>query len=648
MDKGRRNSRRIVFGCAAWTLVVGLVLADPPIAGPPIADPPIADPPDPAAVASEVDRLVQRSLKAEKPSETASLPANLPRSLPASVADATFLRRVYLKVAGKLPSPDELTYFALDPDPRKRARVVDRLLRTGTASGETSTAREREAGDDWARNWARYWRDAFFARVQDRRALAQSPVFEEWLTEQFREDVGWDEIAREMVVATGDSSENGATGLIVAQQADPNNVAAETARLFMGIQIQCAQCHDHPYDDWRREQFHEMAAFFPRVRLERKKKGDKRYSLVVASFDARGSRRPGGAGFLDDPKPFFNRFDANGDGKLARSEMPRRIRPQLSRLLKIADKDKDNALTLEEIAAAPINRKRLRSEHFMPDLENPEAIGTQMSPRLFTSGQGPGEGIPDLERREALARYLTAAENAWFARAFVNRVWSEMVGTGFVMPIDDLGPDRDVAFPEVFDLLAGAFQKSGYSLRWLLGTIARTRAFGAEIELARTTERSPVACSMTRLRGDQLFDSLARVLGMPVDRSPRRGRMDSQGYRGRGGMRTLIARLFGHDPSTPQEDVAGTIPQALFLMNSRLIENAIRARGGSALGEMLDAGDGTESIIAELYLGVLSRPPTDKETAICHEYVEEAPDRSEALEDIYWSLLNSTEFLHHR
>ena len=83
-------------------------------------------------------------------------------------------------------------------------------------------------------------------------------------------------------------------------------------------------------------------------------------------------------------------------------------------------------------------------------------------------------------------------------------------------------------------------------------------------------------------------------------------------------------------------------------MNSRLIEAAIRARGGSALGEMVAAGDDNGSIVYELYLRVLCRPPTERETAICLDYVKKAPDRGEALEDVYWSLLNSAEFLHHR
>jgi len=174
------------------------------------------------------------------------------QTLAPPVDDAAYLRRVSLDIIGEPPTPQEIVAFILDPAPDKRARLVERLL----------------GHPLYGQNWARYWRDVILARRSNDRALdlsGNSAVV--YLTEQFNAGRGWDAIVRSILTATGKARTDGSTVLAIAHEGKPEETAAEAARVFLGIQLQCAQCHDHPYDSWMREQFHQLAAYFPRVVL---------------------------------------------------------------------------------------------------------------------------------------------------------------------------------------------------------------------------------------------------------------------------------------------------------------------------------------------------------------------------------------------
>src|SRR5690606_10199024 len=119
--------------------------------------------------------------------------------------------------------------------------------------------------EDYAENWARYWRDVIFPDAGEMQARLMVGTFEQWMTDQLNRNRPWDRIAADLLTATGNVQENGATALLVAHSAEPMEVAAEASRILLGIQIQCANCHDHPTDAWKRQQFHQLAAYFPRA-----------------------------------------------------------------------------------------------------------------------------------------------------------------------------------------------------------------------------------------------------------------------------------------------------------------------------------------------------------------------------------------------
>ena len=204
-----------------------------------VVESPAADKPDSVATARKIDQLIETEL-----SKGGVTPAPL-------VNDDTFLRRSSLDLVGSIPTANQVTDFALDPDPAKRQKLIDKLL----------------ASDDYADIWASYWREVIFSRATEVRSRSIHDLFETWMKDQLHQNVGWDKIATELVTATGSTSVDGETALIFAHTGEPEELAAETARIFLGIQIQCANCHNHPYEKWTRQDFHQFAAFFPRIQV---------------------------------------------------------------------------------------------------------------------------------------------------------------------------------------------------------------------------------------------------------------------------------------------------------------------------------------------------------------------------------------------
>jgi hypothetical protein len=507
---------------------------------------------------SEIDALVLKELK-----ESGVKPAPL-------TTDEQFLRRITLDLTGELPVPADVTEFVADKDSHKRAKLIDKLL----------------AGDEYARHWARYWRDVISSRATNQQARALTRSFENWMTDRIKENKGWGEITRAMLTASGkieftDDGSHGELYFLLSKNgmAGPEERAAETSRVFMGIQIQCAQCHDHPSDVWKRQQFHELTAYFARGR-------------------ERQVREP------------------SQDGKPGRP------------------------LGLE-LVAAPFG------EHRMPSKTDPNPrLGTVMSPR-FLDGKAPRSANTDLERRRALADAVVSKENYWFAGAYVNRMWGEMMGQSFYMPVDDMGPKKEAVFPAVLARLAASFRATDYDTKALIRTVVNSETYQRQIRPGDSTSEHLhfAAAYPTRLRADALWESLTGVLGQ-FGGPPGGARPGPGGgmFAGRFGLEGTFKDEFSFDPSTMPDEVEGSVPQALLLMNNPQINQKIQARGTNLLGRILTAYPDNEEALRMVYLRALARKPTDREMERCRTYVKKADSRAEAFEDILWALINSTEF----
>jgi Protein of unknown function (DUF1549)/Protein of unknown function (DUF1553) len=496
----------------------------------------------------EIDQLVARELEVGKVE-------------PAPITiDEQFLRRVTLDLTGELPMPADVAEFVSDPDPRKRSRLIDKLLES----------------DEYARHWTHYWREVMSARLTDRRSLVLVRAFDLWFFDQLKRNEGWDKIVQAMITAEGsarfdDDGKSGPAFFLAAHRGNDaaNERAAETSRVFLGIQIQCAQCHDHPSDQWKRVQFHELAAYFARL-----------------------NQRP-----------------LREDGKLV-------------------------GLRLISMA---------KGEHEMPSKEDPKKA-FQTDPR-FLDGRGPGPNASDQDRRRALANAIVEKSNYWFAAAYVNRIWGELMGQSFYQPVDDMGPKKEVVFPQVLTRLTGAFRANNYDIKQLFRDIMKSETYQRQIRLSGSSDQHLhfAAAYPTRLPSDSLWQSLVNVLGtLGVDARPKLGA--KRPYQ-QGGFEFLFKEEFGFDPSLKAGEVEGSITQALLMMNNPVLHQRIQAAGTNLLARILKSYPQNDEALRILYLRTLARTPTDREVEKCRTYIAETGRRIEAFEDILWSLLNSTEFL---
>jgi hypothetical protein len=498
----------------------------------------------------EIDRLIARELSK----------CNLPQA--PRTTDAQFIRRAMLDLTGKLPLPADVTEFVEDRDPNKRSKLIDKLL-------------DSEA---YPEHWARYWRRVIGSRVSDFRGNLMAPAFEAWMRQQLKENKSWAEISRTLLTAEGDFrndklTEHGELFFLAPHFGADATVerAAEASRVFLGIQIQCAQCHDHPSDVWKQKQFHEFTAFFARAKsrpiIENKKQAGTRFSSV----------------------PF--------------------------------------------------------GEHRLPNKDNPKK-GTVVQPR-FLDGKAPGWNATDSQRRRFLTDAIVSKDNPWFAAAFVNRMWGEFMGQAFYQPVDDMGPRKDAVFPSVIARLSGAFRGSDYDVKALLRAILKSDTYQRQIRPGEALDEHLMFAGSypSRLSGDALWNSLTGVLGNmqpPGKGGPFLKKGPFGGFAK--GIEGQFKQEFNFDPSTPSDEVEGTIPQALLLMNSPQINQKIRAVGTNLLARVLSAYPENDAAVRILYLRTLARRPTERELDRCREYLARVGDRAEAFEDLLWVLLNSTEF----
>ncbi|MBL8798042.1 MAG: DUF1553 domain-containing protein [Planctomycetia bacterium] len=475
-----------------------------------------------------------------------------------AVSDEHFLRRATLDLTGKLPSADEVEKFIADAAPDKRAALIDRLL----------------ASEQYAVNWGRYWRDTVTYHTPASGNYLRWQLFDQWWADQFRKNRPWNEVVGALVTAVGINDEQAPVNYLTSMFGNPVELAAVTSRVFLGVQIQCAECHDAKLEPFKREQFHELAAFFGRAR-------------IIQHKDVEGRGTP-------------YAIEGRADG-----------------------------------------------QYFMTDKKKPDRL-LAVQPRFLT-----GESVPleadDGERRAALARFLTSPKNPWFAKAYVNRMWNSLLGWGFYPTVADLGSDVVPQHQEVLELLTERWIESGYDTRWLFRTITTTRAYQSQQTATPSEDRATaVACVCPqRLRPEQVFEALQKALGFDEhDKTiPAPATTSAPAVQRHTGVRHMVYQAFKFNPSTPFDEVLGTIPQALVMMNSALVHTYTSAQGQTVLARMLAEGKSDDEIVAALYGKVLARQPTAEERQTCERYLKKVGDRQEALEDVLWTLINSTEFL---
>jgi hypothetical protein len=523
------------------------------------------------ALSEVIDREIAWAL------EEAGLPASPPSG------DAEFLRRAFLDLTGKVPTRQKCVSFLDDADPLKRARLIDELL----------------ASSNHGLYLARLWADLLVKRDFDtNRGLNPGP-FVTWLAERFNDGTGWDQIVRDLITATGPEASTPATFFVLAnqdnRQPSPAKLVGAVGNLFMGIQIQCAECHQHPHTArWGQNDFWGMAAFFAHTRANR--------------GQPQKGKKANGPAVITEAEP------AGGQAKAP------------------ANKKKKAAKRGPAILAG----LKIR----VPDPNDPRKTVRIATGKFFESNQPAPAGRPPY--RPHLASWLTATENRYFATAAVNRVWAHFFARGLVNPIEDINDQNKPTHPALLRKLAESFTASGYDLKYLM------RAFCNSSAYQRTSRPLPgnkgdeglySHMPVKVLTARQLIDSLAVVTGQQVPR-PRPGPAGRKGQ-GRVGGDPLVRSFDTREYDDDATEFSYGIPQLLRLMNTGLTNAS-----GQLARRLASRRQGDHArAIEEIYLTALSRRPSPREAERMLAYVRKQANPGSGCADVMWALLNCAEFI---
>ncbi|MCC7421049.1 MAG: DUF1549 domain-containing protein [Planctomycetaceae bacterium] len=543
-----------------------------------------------ASLHAEIDRLVEHRWTGQG-------------VVPAAVCDdAEFVRRAHLDLTGMVPTASEVRAFLGDPSSDKRQRLVDQLL----------------ARPDYAVHMAR----VFDVMLIERRIPTissydvPSPTWRGYLTQAFAENRPWDRIVREILESDGTGDVNAAgVKFALVRDAGPHLLTRDVGRLFLGIDLQCAQCHDDPrIETYKQADYYGIYAFLQRVTSFRDSK--KNVSLL-------GETAAGKATFVS----VFTAKSGETNPRLPGGEM-------------VAD----------------------------PMIE---------AGKEYVTKPGPNDrGVPAYSRRKKLAELLPRAETHGFSRNIVNRVWAQLMGRGLVHPLDLHHPDNPPSHPELLARMESWFVEQKFDIKTLMREIMQSRAYQRSSILPEGVQESPVdGFAAAKLRGlspEQFAWSLLQATGRveehvarweaqqkakskpatnsptppadtPMEATPvwkaRLVQLDALDRQAR-----TLSAVFAGLPGQPDGDFQPVVDQALHLLNSPAILALVK---DAPLLSRLSEIDTPEPVAEELYLSLLSRRPDAEEVAAVRSVIEAAKtakERRDALQPLVWGLLLSAEF----
>lgn len=514
--------------------------------------------------------------------------------VPAMVSgDAEFVRRIYLDLTGVIPTAKQARAFLDDSAPDKRQRLIDDLL----------------ASHDYAIHMARVFDVMLIERRIPTINSYDVPAvkWRAYLAEAFAENRPWDQMVRDILSSDGTDERNAAgVKFFLVRDVAPHQLTRDVGRLLLGLDLQCAQCHDDPrIEPYRQADYFGIYAFLQRVTAYRD--NDKNVSLVgetavgkttfVSVFTAKGGetnpRLPGGEMFAD------------------------------------------------------------------PEVEKD---------REYVVKPGPKErGVPTYSRRLKLAELLPRAETQGFSRNIVNRLWAMLMGRGLVHPLDLHHAGNPPSHPELLDRLERWFVEHNYNLKALLREMLLSQTYQRSSVLPEGVKELPDdtfgGAPLRGLSPEQLSWSLLQATGRieqhfsrleaqpmsaaskPDDAPPAWKLRMTQLEPLERQTRSLIT-VFAGLPGQPDGDFQPVVDQALHLLNSPAMLPLLRDEPSTLL-KRLTAISETEPLAEELYLSVLSRRPNADETTQVRELIESkksAEDRREPLTALIWGLLLSSEF----
>lgn len=460
--------------------------------------------------------------------------------------DAEFIRRVYIDLIGLTPTEEETQAFVQSSEPDKRSQVIEELLQ------------RKEFTEVWVSKWAEW----LMMRSSNQVSQKSIILYYQWLVDQIANNVPMDKMVKDILSASGGTFTTPQTNFYELDR-DQLKVAENVAQIFMGMRIQCAQCHNHPFDRWTQDDYYNFAAFFSQV--GRKRGEDYREQIV------------------------FNR----GGGEV---------------------------------------RHPVTGQNATP---------------VFLGGNQPD--VRGKDRREVVAEWLASPENPYFASNFANRIWHHFFGIGIVEEIDDVRISNPPSNPELLSALADKLTSSNYDMRQLIRDICNSNTYQRTTrrnESNMTDESNFAHQSIRRIKAESALDIISHVTNtkdnfskLPVGaRAVQIADGATSTY-----FLTTFGRATRETACSCEVRMEPTLSQALHLMNGDTVNNKIRQ--GGLIQSWLKEELTPQQIVERLYLRTLSRLPTEQELESLSPLYAEGTNVEQGLEDVFWALLNSREFL---
>lgn len=534
-----------------------------------------------------------------------------------AVDDLTLARRLWLDLLGTIPSLQELRKIEALPREGRRARLIDQALSDPRFNEQLAVRLSRIAVGHDARPDDLIYRQ--------RRLIV-------WLTAQVARNRPWDQLVREMLTAEGLSTDTPAVNFTYSQASDPSKLAARSARAFLGVRIDCAQCHDHPFTRWKQSDFEGIAAWFARVDsdvsgIKERPAGELEFLLPVE-----GAQMLGGA--MRTGKP-ADHPESKTESK-SQAEWDEKAKDE---------QDEESA----EGAAKPVRAKFGQPVRAHPKQHKDLPRRTVAPAVPFGHAYLPTDAA---SRRHAFAAWVTHRKNPYFAQAFVNRMFQWVMGQGLVEPLDALDTDKP-RLPKLMTLLAEDFVAHGYDIRRTVRALVSSRLY-------RLTSAAPAGADeheaveaftvapLKPLRGDQLAAALFQASSF---RTHDRTRALILRFARWAGMNEFTQRHADDlDRETPEEE---TLLQRLHLLNGRHVSEITKDGELFAPTTRLPLLSSSEAMAIEgAFLMTLTRRPTEEERTHFVTLLEEAQGeqgkrgeaRTKVMTDLFWALINTTEF----
>lgn len=538
--------------------------AAPPKVVIPVPTPNYGDPSPDAEVVSFVNAELSQ----------AWIEANVKPADPAT--DSEWCRRLFVRVLGRIPTVEELQAFTKDKSKDKREQLVDRLLT------------DENYVEEYARHWSVVWSNILVGRTGGRgESLADREGLEQYLRAALARNKPYDQIVTDLVTATG-SAKPGTTGyngavnfLLDGATGDATLATARVARVFMGQQLQCAQCHTHPTQDWSQESFWAFNSFFRQMHAEKTAEGSR---LVNVDFPGQGQGSTEGEVFYETPTG------------LLKTAFPR----------------------------------------FIDGTELPHGVDFPRSGELAV-----------VDRRAELARMIVASEQ--FPKALVNRVWAHFFGYGFTEQVDDMGPNTTPSQPELLDRMAKEFAAHGYDLKSVIRWAALSDPFGRSSKLGSLASKDmPEAGEVAlfsryysrQMQAEEVYNSLAQAAQIRKTAAN-----EAEVEKARVDWLAQFSRNMATDDAM-EETHTGDLRQSLIMMNGDLMKRAVSTQHEGLLKSVAASPMTFDKKVGHLFLSALSREPTKRELqAATTILMNGGGNEATALEDIWWALLNSNEFI---